>query len=100
MLSSTKAKISRAKGMVDAQSTQPLAKYISQQQTTIYTFLTSIVDEIENTPDLDQSGDDADAIDALNEAASILINIDGGYNPDDFDAAVSTASDLLADARS
>ena len=100
MQRSTKAKISRAKGMVDAQSTQPISKYITQQQATIYTFLTNIVDEIENTPDLDQSGDDAYAIDALNEAASILIDIDGGYNPDDFVAAVSMASDLLSDAKS
>ena len=100
MQRSTKLKISRAKGMIDAQSTSNVNQFVYSQQQAIHSFITEIVDEISEQDPEDITTEDEDAVDALQEAANDIISVDAQYSPDDFEAAMSIASDLLADARS
>ena len=100
MQRSTKLKISRVKGMIDAQSTSSVNQFIRTQQQAIHSFITEIADEISEQDPEDITAEDEDAVDALQEAANEIISVDAQYSPDDFEAAMSTTSDLLADARS
>ena len=100
MQRSTKLKISRVKGMIDVQSTSSVNQFIHSQQQAIHSFITEIADEISEQDPEDITAEDEDAVDALQEAANDIIAVDAQYSPDDFEAAMSIASDLLADARS
>jgi len=102
MQRSTKLKISLAKGMINAQSTISISvnQFIRSQQQAIYSFITEIADEISGQDPEDITAEDEDVVDALQEAANEVISVDAQYSPDDFEAAMSTTSDLLADARS
>ena len=98
---STKLLISRAKGMVDAQTTSTVTKFVSSQQQAIYTFINEIVDDISaNTDPEDYSVGDDEACEALTEAASLLANIAFEYSPTEYEEAIAQASDLLSDAKS
>ena len=100
MQRSTKLLISRAKGMVDAQTTSTVTKFVSSQQEPISNFINELIDTIQcESPD-DISVGDEEACDTLAEAVSILANITFEYSPTEYEEAIAQASDLLSDAKS